>query len=314
MVTDCHLLNRPTTDADGYLPEGPRAMVLGGRDALVWINIQTGPDAKRGALHVAFWNTTERRRYPLPARPGFVFPTDAPDTVFLGLEQAVGTLNLKTGMWTPFATIPDPHPRTIINDGEIVPGGRAIVFGSKDTAFQEPVAKLYLFTLSDNRLSVLADGQTCSNGKVFADDGRTLFDIDTPTRCVREYQLDIAARKVSQPRVKIDLAGESGFPDGICDGGEGSVIVAFYNPDAVADGKAVRYRLSDGATLESWRVPGSPRVTCPLLVPREGVTLILTTATEGMPPETRAIAPNAGGLFSAKTTVKTCPPAEWVRL
>ena len=96
--------------------------------------------------------------------------------------------------WRPtrshaLATIPDANPRTIINDGEVVPGGRAVVFGTKDVRFADPIAHLYLFTL-DDRLTTLADGQLCSNGKVFARD-RRLYDIDTPRRNVIRYRLDL---------------------------------------------------------------------------------------------------------------------------
>ena len=60
-----------------------------------------------------------------------------------------------------------------------------------------------------------------------------------------------------------------------------------------------RYRAAD--PVQRWRsrrgvdAPGSPRVTCPEFVTIEGKTrLLFTTAIEGMPPETRAIAPHAG--------------------
>jgi sugar lactone lactonase YvrE len=93
------------------------------------------------------------------------------------------------------------------------------------------------------------------------------------------------------------------------------VIVAFYNPDFAAAGRAVRFDLATGAAVEEWTTPGSPRVTCPLLVKRpDGVKLILTTATEGMPAEMRAKCPNAGCLFIADTQLATCPEPELVRL
>jgi sugar lactone lactonase YvrE len=213
--------------------------------------------------------------------------------------------------------IPDDHPRTIINDAEIVPGGKAIVFGTKDTQFKEPIAHLYLHTVDDNRLSVLADKQLCSNGKVFATDerGLILFDIDTPTRTVARYRLDVDARTATPDGTALDLSSHIGFPDGMCDCGDGTVIVAFYNPGFAEDGKAVRFSLTTGEALEEWTTPGSPRVTCPLLVKRPyGVKLILTTATEGMPKDMRAKCPNAGCLFIADTQFADCPQPEVVQL
>ena len=80
-----------------------------------------------------------------------------------------------------------------------MPGGRAVVFGTKDVRFADPIAHLYLYTLDDNRLTVLADGQICSNGKVFAadDGGLILYDIDTPRKVVARYRLDVAARTLT---------------------------------------------------------------------------------------------------------------------
>ncbi len=314
-MSTARLLVAGDVEEDKFVPEGPRAMTLFGRAAVVWVNIQTSADSPRGAVHAFFFDTGERRRWKLPARPGFVFPTDAPDTVLIGMEKAVGTLNLTTGLWTPFAKLPDDNPRTIINDGEIFPGGRAIVFGTKDVQFADPIAQLYLFTLADHRLTVLADGQTCSNGKVFADGGRTLFDIDTPRKVVTRYRLDVDARTLAEECIAVDLRLHEAHPDGMCDGGDGTAIIAFYNGSRGGNGVAERYHLTTGERLEQWQTPGSPRVTCPLVCERDGsVKLILTTATEGMPGNQRADSLYAGHLFVADTTLRRVPVAEVVRL
>jgi sugar lactone lactonase YvrE len=314
-TTEARVLVAFDDEEDRFLPEGPRAMTVAGRDALVWVNIQTAADATRGAVHVRFWDTGERLRFAMPARPGFVFPTDAPDTLLVGLEKAVGTLNLRSGLWTPFATIPDDDPRTIINDGEVVPGGKAVMFGTKDVRFADPIAHLYLFTLPDHKLTTLAGGQTCSNGKVFAAGGRVLYDIDTPRKVVARYRLDVSAGRLDGDGVAVDLRGDEAFPDGMCDGGDGTVIVAFYNPHRGGAGKAGRYRLDSGELVGEWVTPGSPRVTCPLLAGRDGgVKLILTTATEGMPAGLRKDSPDAGNLFVADTGLVNVPAAEVVRL
>jgi sugar lactone lactonase YvrE len=238
--------------------------------------------------------------------------------VLLGMHKALCCFDLLEVNWSePLATIPDENPRTIINDGEVVPGGKAIVFGTKDTQFKEPIANLYLYTVDDNRVSLLADKQLCSNGKVIRSDerGLLLFDIDTPKRNVVRYRLDVAARTATPDGVAIDLADQVGFPDGMCDCGDGSVIIAFYNPEYADAGKAIRFDLATGKAIEEWTTPGSPRVTCPLLVNRpDGVKLILTTATEGMPAEMRARCPNAGCLFIADTQLESCPEPELVRL
>jgi sugar lactone lactonase YvrE len=298
------------------LPEGPRAVTVEGRPAVAWVNIQTSADATAGDIHVRFWDG-EHRTYAQTRRPAFLIPTDRPDTLFVGREKEVGLLHLTNNTFHPLAAIDDPSPRTIINDGQVVPGGRAVVFGTKDIQFADPIASLYLFTLADHKVSVLADRQTCSNGKVFAGKGDDLllYDIDTPKKNVVRYRLDVAPRAVSAPEVVVDVSRHAGFPDGMVDAGNASVIIAFYNPAPANQGRALRFDLRTGSAVEEWTTPGSPRVTCPLLVERDGkVRLILTTATEGMPAEQRSACPNAGDLFWADTDLVTVPPADFVRL
>jgi sugar lactone lactonase YvrE len=304
-------------DEDTFLPEGPRSVVVDGREAVMWVNIQTAPDATTGAVHARFWDDGEQGVWNLRGRPAFLLPTDQPGVIFVGMGKEVGTLTLETNEFRPLGRIPDPSPRTIINDGQVGPGGKTVVFGTKDTQFKDRIAALYQFALTDGAITVLADKQTCSNGKVFTRDARgpVLLDIDTPTRTVARYRFEVGSRAVQPDGVALDLHDQPGFPDGMCDGGDGSVIIAFYNPDAVPAGRAVRFDLATGKPTHEWVTPGSPRVTCPLLVKRpDGVKLILTTATEGMPATMRDLCHTAGNLFIADTTLSDCPKTEPVQL
>jgi sugar lactone lactonase YvrE len=316
-TTEARVLVAPSSEPQRFLPEGPHEVVLRGRRALAWVNIQTAADATRGELHFWFPDATDHQVVPVPGRPGFLLPTDRPNTLLLGLTKEVGLFHVPTGTWEPLAAIPDDSPRAIVNDGEVLPGGWAVVFGTKDVKFADPIAHLYLLTMDDRKLTVLADGQTCSNGKVFAEDGGelVLYDIDTPRRMVVRYRLDRQFRTLEDRGVAVDLRAVDGYPDGMADCGDGTVVVAFYDPDPLPAGRAGRYRLGSGELVEEWTTPGSPRVTCPLLVEQDGkVQLILTTAVEGMPPEMRARCPNAGCLFVADTALTGVPAAEVVRV
>jgi sugar lactone lactonase YvrE len=311
-TTEARVWFDPPTEADRFLLEGPRAMPEG----VIWVNIQTAADATAGDLWLRSWDGAVRS-FRIPRRPGFVFPTNRPGVVMAGCTKTVGLFDLGSRSWEPLATIPDANPRTIINDGEIVPGGEAIVFGTKDTRFADPIAHLYLLTLDERKLTTIAGGQMCSNGKVFADDGRglLLYDIDTPRKVVARYRFDLERRSIAQEGIAVDVRGRDDYPDGMCDCGDGTVIVAFYNPALAEAGRAGRFRLDTGELVEEWTTPGSQRVTCPLLVRRDGgVKLILTTATEGMPAEMRARCPNAGSLFIADTGLTSIPPAEVVHI
>jgi sugar lactone lactonase YvrE len=315
-TNEARILFSPSAESQRFLPEGPRVVTLRGRRAIAWVNIQTAADATRGELHFWYPDTAEHQVVPVPGRPGFLMPTDRPDTLLLGLTKEVGLYHVPSGGWEPLAAIPDDSPRTIVNDGEPLPGGRGVVFGTKDVNFAEPIGHLYLLTLDDRKLTVLAGGQTCSNGKVFADEGGelVLYDIDTPRRMVVRYRLDRQFRTLEDRGVAVDLRAVDGYPDGMVGCGDGTVVVAFYEPDPVPAGRAGRYRLGNGELVEQWTTPGSPRVTCPLLVEQDGVKLILTTAVEGMPAEMRAKCPHAGALFVADTTLTGVPAGEVVRV
>jgi sugar lactone lactonase YvrE len=319
-TTEARVFLTPDED-ERFLPEGPRDVSdLGvGCHAFAWVNIQKTSDPTRGTLHVHnFEPPGEPFADDCPGRPGFLLLSHDRKYLLVGADKSLFRYDIWLCEWQELVEmIPDTNPRTIINDGNVVPGGKAVVFGTKDTKFADPIAHLYLYTPGDNRVSVLVDGQTCSNGKVFAADARglILYDIDTPTKKVVRYRLDVDARTATPDGTAIDTASVPGFPDGMCDCGDGTVIIAFYNPEPVVAGKAIRFDLSTGRAVEEWTTPGSPRVTCPCLVQRpDGVKLVLTTATEGMPAEQRAKCPNAGFLFIADTDFPICPPSGTVKL
>ena len=307
-TTEATVWRQPEQEEDRYLPEGPR--LLAGDDAWSWVNIQRSATAATGELFV--WNRQSNlvRKHPLPGRPGFALPTRHPDRLMIGCDQTIGLYDLCRKSFKLLAIIPQTTAYTMINDAQVVPGGDGFVFGTKDPAFRTPAGHLYHFNIKDNAVTVMAGGMTCSNGKVFTD-SRTLLDIDTPRKCVTRYRFDSANRNLTEDGIAIDLRSRNDFPDGMVDGGDGTVIIAFYNPHDVEVGRAVRYDLKSGRAIEEWLTPQSPRVTCPMLYGEAGrVRLLLTTADEGMSAELRARCPNAGCLFTAETMMAALPAGE----
>ena len=232
--------------------------------------------------------------HPLPGRPGFFIQTDDPGVLLIGLERRLVLYSLeRAAVVETLAHLPE-DPRVIINDGIAVPGGA--IFGTKQLKFSQPIAALYHYDQATRTVRELRGGQTCSNGK-YLHDG-LLVDIDTQPKTITEYRYD---GELTPLRLIVPPESLPSLPDGMrgLPGGK-SMIVAFYNPDRVADGLAQEIRLSDGEVLTEWIVPGSPRVTCPELGTLDGAPCVyFTTAVEGMPEETRAIAPEAGTIFVA---------------
>jgi sugar lactone lactonase YvrE len=278
---------RPDREDLRYLPECPRRI----GNALYWVSIQYAADRPLGGLNRLDLATGENTHYPLPGRPGFFAETSDPGALVIGLERRLVQFDVARGeIVETLAAIPDDE-RVVINEGTAIPGG--LIFGTKHLHFSLPIAALYHYDNRTRAVRELRGGQVCSNGKYFHDG--LLVDVDTQPKTITEYLYDGAlhALRLIAPPGRLPA-----FPDGIrpLRGGE-SILVAYYNPAHVADGLAQELRLSDGEVLTEWILPGSPRVTCPEVVDDH---VYFTTAVEGMPEETRAIAPHAGTIFRAE--------------
>lgn len=301
--SEARVLFQPSDLALRFLPEGPFDL---GEGRFSWVGIQHGASARFGSLNILDIKTGQNQSYQLPGRPGFARPTDDPNKFVIGAERELGIYDIASRSWSAFCTGVDTAvENTIINDATTWQDN--IIFGCKDLEFKTKKAGLYLYRGRDRKLIQLRDDQICSNGKAVvprADGGLMLLDIDTPTRKVVRYQLDIDQGKLSPAETAVDLASATGFPDGMALSPDGrSAIISFYNPDEAEFGLTQQYDLQTGQLEYSWRTPASPQNTCPLLLrlPSGAVQLVITTAIEHMPKERLAKASNSGCLFVADT-------------
>jgi sugar lactone lactonase YvrE len=269
------------------------------------VAIQHGADIPQGSLNVWDWKTGQNRSWTLHGRPGFAFPTTRPNTFVIGIERRIVLFNTDTESEEILVDGLEQHTQgTIINDGVVYDGH--LVFGCKDLTFSEKKAGLYLLRAGERQAVLLRDDQICSNGKAITSDAAgnlTLYDIDSPSKQVIAWQLDLAAGQLHSPRVVIDFTAGEVFPDGMIMTPDGQgLIIAFYDPRESQHGEARWYEIATGNLIAVWQCPQSPRVTCPQLISRDGkIELVLTTADEGMSPELRAKCPHAGCLFIGPT-------------
>ncbi|MCA9221098.1 MAG: SMP-30/gluconolactonase/LRE family protein [Planctomycetales bacterium] len=308
-VVDAEVLFASDDPRLRFLPEGPYEL---GDGRVSWVAIQHGDNDRIGSLNVLDVSRRMNVNYPLKGRPGFAFPTDQPDLFVIGLERRVVLFDLRQGETSVLCEELDAEvDETIVNDACLWEGN--LIFGLKDLRFATAKAGLYLWRAADRQTIRLRDDQICSNGKFVTrrGDELTLYDIDSPTRQIVAYPLDIEAGRLGPRQVVIDLTDDPAVPDGmIATPDEQSVIVAMFNPNDADFGEARQYRLATGELQQVWRCPRSPRVTCPQLVDLSGrVHLLLTTAVEGMTDDQLARHTNAGALFIAPTDFATAPPA-----
>lgn len=306
-TVDATVLYTPEEEAWRFLPEGPYRCPDG---RISWVSIQHGRDSTNGSLHLlSLEPAAGNQNFPLPGRPGFAFPTANANEFVIGMERSVVRWNVATGESSLVCDGIDAHTSgTIINDGVVYDGH--LIFGCKDVTFTENKAGLYLLRRGERQAVLLDSHQICSNGKAIVADAQghlTLYDIDSPSKQVLGWPLDLKAGKLGTSRVVVDLTAGPVFPDGmILTPDEKSVIIAFYDPRDIDFGEARQYDIATGTLQYVWRCPGSPRVTCPQLIRRAGkIELLLTTADEGMSPELRKKCPHAGCLFVAETSFDT---------
>jgi sugar lactone lactonase YvrE len=294
------ILVDPGSEDLRFLPECPR-MLRHHPGRLGWIAIQHAADVLHGSINILDIESLENRQFVLDGRPGFFCETEEPDVVLIGMERRLVLFNLATGATRATVGTIDCRDDVIINDGVAVAGG--VLFGTKHLRFNEPVAAVYFFESASRRVHMVFDGQTCSNGKFLRDD--VLIDVDSIPKTISRYVLGQAFERVLDRSLIVQSDALPALPDGLRPAPDGeSVVVAFYDPseDSV-DGVAEQISISDGAVLCRWRIPRSPRVTCPEFVRTgEGPTkVIFTTAVEGMGAEARRRSPHAGMLFIAET-------------
>ena len=277
-----------------FLPECPR--VIG--NSLFWVSIQYAADQPTGGLNCLDLSTGVNVHHPLPGRPGFFAETADPGVLVIGLERRIVLYDVaRAVIIETLAHVPDDE-RVIINDGIAIPGG--LIFGTKHLQFTLPIAALYDYDNGTHEVRELRGGQVCSNGKYFREG--SLIDIDTQPKTITKYAYDGASHTLRPLRLIAAPDTLPALPDGMrpTRGGK-SIVVAYYNPDPVPDGLAQEIRLSDGEVLTEWILRGSPRVTCPEIAGIDGREYIFfTTAVEGMPDATRALAPHAGAIFRAE--------------
>lgn len=301
-TTECKILYRPESEDLKFLPEGPYSLPDG---RISWVGIQHGATSQVGSINVFDPTLGTNKSFELPGRPGFAFPTSTPGIFIAGVERAIGTFDTNSGTWTEVCGgVDEAVENTIINDGVVYKDN--LIFGCKHLEFSDKRAGLYLWRQKDQALVQLRDDQICSNGKAILsnpDGSLSLIDIDSPSKTITRCTIDIDAGTVTEPQIIVDLTAEEVFPDGMIVTPDGkSLIVALYDPADPEAGAARQYSLTTGELEAVWTCPGSPRVTCPQLVEIEGnVSLVLTTADEGMEAERKPSHPNIGCLFVGET-------------
>lgn len=235
-------------------------------------------------------------RYQLPVMPSVIWRV-VEDQVYLATERGVGVLALRDGNYRTVVEVEADRSDTRSNDGGVAPDG-SFWFG---TMLQEPVRKggaIYRVApdLSVQRMQAPVG---IPNTFLFPSFGDYALIGDSFERRIYQYATDggrLGERYVWMEKGDSDM----GTPDGSALIGERMVINAEWG-----GGRIVAYDMK-GRECDALPLPVSRPTSC-ALGGRDGRTLFVTSAREGLTREEIAQQPNAGAVFAVQ--LEECPDA-----
>lgn len=256
-------------------------------------------DIARGTLTARYSNSQERVLYRnlenaptsvVPGKDGKLYLTLA--NGFYSIEKS-GILQLQSGF-----TVTDPMVR--FNDGKCDPAGNYWA-GTMDKSEINPKGALYVLN-PEKRLTQILTGVTVSNGLCWNSDQSILYYVDSPTKRIRAFDLDMNTMTLSNRRSIFRIEDRGVFPDGMCLDSEGNIWLALWGGYSVVCVDPQRGEIRDKVN-----VPCS-RVTSCCFGGDHFDELLITTATGGMNEKEIQKFPDSGKVFRAYIGVTGMKP------
>jgi sugar lactone lactonase YvrE len=180
------------------------------------------------------------------------------------------------------------------NDAKCDSHGRMWV-GTMAFNFTEGAAAL--FTFDSKVLKEVVPDLTVSNGIGWSLDQKTMYFIDSVTKRVDIFDVDLELGELRNRRVFVSLVDGDAFPDGLTTDEDGGVWVALFG------GGEVRRFDADGNLTHIVELPVRQVTSC-CFGGEDMSELFITTAHNGMDSDALSREPLAGSLFRARTSFK----------
>jgi len=243
------------------------------------------------------WNpvTNERKEWRLPDEVG-TFVRSSGSHGLVALQNGIARIDLSTGGLIPMVHPEKDKPWNRYNDGKCDRRGRFWV-GSMDNAEQKTSGTLYRID-PDHSVTAVKSPVGISNGLGWSPDNTVMYYADSPAKCIYAYDYDIETGAAVNERILVDV--DKGVPDGLTVDSEGYIWNAQWGAWRV-----VRYA-PDGSIDSILDMPVAQPTSCCFGGPDLN-DLYITSARIGLPKSDLEKQPEAGNVFTVRTTVPGLP-------
>lgn len=227
---------------------------------------------------------------------GSVVPMVNGNEAAVVLHDGIGVLDLATGELDVRWPIDAEEPDRRFNDAKADPQGR--LWGGTLTLRGPNEGRGTVWRLNhDGSATAAITGTTIANGMAWLDGGRTLLFIDSATRRVDAFDIELETGTPSNRRTALALPDGHGSPDGCCLDAAGNLWIGLWD-----GGGARRYDLATGECTGFVRTPAPLATACAFGGP-DLDTLYVTTARVSLPGPVLSAHPHSGGVFAAKVDI-----------
>jgi sugar lactone lactonase YvrE len=251
-------------------------------------------DIEKGRVHFLDWQTKNLQSHYAGQKVGTVIPEKGADRFIMGLEDGIYFSQNLESKPTLLNKIKGLEKPARLNDGKCDPSGCLYVGG----LHHEKKRSSQLFCRNEKgEVKSILDSVSISNGICWSQDGKVMYYIDTPTRCVKAFDFEVKTGKISNPRIVVSSPDSLGWPDGMSIDQTGNLWIGMWG----------------GSCVSAWS-PETGKLVALVKVPAKNVTscafggemknrLLITTAREGLSPEELLKFPLSGDLFEAEVGV-----------
>ena len=274
-------------DTKSTLGEGP--IWDDEEDCLWWIDIEVG------LVHRFDPARHQNQTFDIGRKVGTVVRRQR-GGLMLALADGFAAFDPKSGRLEILCDPEADKPDNRFNDGKCDPAGRFWAGSMNALDESQPTGALYCLH-ADGHVVKHFEGVRVSNGIVWTADAKTMYYIDSPTRCVDSFEYDRETGQISNRQTVIQFSEDQGYPDGMTIDAEDMLWVAQWDGWGVS-----RFDPKTGELLDKIEVPAAQVTACAFGGP-ELKDLFITTARRGIEAGDLEEQPYAGSLFHARPGV-----------